>query len=613
MTDNPVSRSSYELSPTQELAVKCTDQAIVVVASAGSGKTEVAASRVERLLTESANETFRILALSYTHKAAQELEGRFRERLGDMHARADTDTIHGFAHGLLRQHGTKIGLPVEPEVLTRNEDRAELLARWLVDEGRDIPNDFASVFRDLDLARSRLSNAPYKDEWNAALLSAGAIDYQSMLERATELLALRSARRQLSRLYAHVIVDEAQNLTRSQYELISALVGPPSSDEPHVPILLVGDDKQSIVSFAGADPALIGRFESEYTATRYELSQNFRSAELIVALADRVAQDLDQVADPNRQTLDYAAKGEVLFQSASDESSEGDLVADWVVGLLDNGLPAEALAPGEPERVLPEEIAVLGRSAASLRGTQHALEARGHSPALASSPEDWLTTVSAKVAFEMIALFSASSHQSTHWQLARLITADEESVRSPESLAETLEESEDPSLCILAGLCRHTEPGSFFDELAELEPPPDAPVEWLSAWEADRSQLVDAWKQFQLRSDAAARTWGNFRLHVSRVQRGDDLDRGVRLLTVHKAQGREYRAVAVVGLNDGQLPDFRASTSEEVTAELRTFYVALSRPARLLLLTRAESRTTRYGPRSSEPSPFLRYLADPHD
>lgn len=334
------------------------------------------------------------------------------------------------SHALLRQYGTKIGLPVEPEVLTRNEDRAELLARWLVGEGRDVPNDLAAVFSDLDLARAKLEDAPYKDEWNAALLSAGAIDYQSMLERATELLALRSARRQLSRLYAHVIVDEAQNLTRSQYELIAALVGPPSSDEPHVPVLLVGDDKQSIVSFAGADPGLIGRFESEYGATRFELTQNFRSAELIVSLADRVAQDLNQAADPNRTSLQYAAKGQVRFRSAPDESSEGHLVADWVVGLLDNGLPAEALAPGEPERILPEEIAVLGRSAAALRGTQHTLESLGQSPALASSPEDWLTTVAAKVAFEMVALFSASSHQSTHWQLARLITTDEESVRS---------------------------------------------------------------------------------------------------------------------------------------------------------------------------------------
>ena len=610
MTNGAVPRLAYELSPNQELAVKCTNRAIVVVASAGSGKTEVAASRVERLLTESAHESFRVLALSYTQKAAQELEGRFRERLGDMHARADTDTIHGFAHALLRQYGTKIGLPVEPEVLTRNEDRAELLARWLVGEGRDVPNDLAAVFSDLDLARAKLEDAPSKDEWNAALLSAGAIDYQSMLERATELLALRSARRQLSRLYAHVIVDEAQNLTRSQYELIAALVGPPSSDEPHVPVLLVGDDKQSIVSFAGADPGLIGRFESEYGATRFELTQNFRSAELIVSLADRVAQDLNRAADPNRTSLQYAAKGQVRFRSAPDESSEGHLVADWVVGLLDNGLPAEALAPGEPERILPEEIAVLGRSAAALRGTQRTLESLGQSPALASSPEAWLTTVAAKVAFEMVALFSASSRQSTHWQLARLITTtspsgSERPSPSPSTRAKTRHSASSPDSVITLNPMTSSQTWRSWSH----QPTPRRSCS-LRGKPTGASWLM-SWQQSQLRSDAAARTWGNFRLHVSHVQRGDDLDRGVRLLTIHKAQGREYRAVAVVGLNDGQLPDFRAETSTEQTAELRTFYVAVSRPTRLLLFTRAESRTTRYGPRSSEPSPFLRYISQP--
>ncbi len=84
---------------------------------------------------------------------------------------------------------------------------------------------------------------------------------------------------------------------------------------------------------------------------------------------------------------------------------------------------------------------------------------------------------------------------------------------------------------------------------------------------------------------------------------------GVRLLTIHKAQGREYRAVAVVGLNDGQLPDFRATSDAEMLSELRTFYVAVTRPSRSLLLTRPRSRQTRYGPRSSDPSPYLTLVA----
>lgn len=88
------------------------------------------------------------------------------------------------------------------------------------------------------------------------------------------------------------------------------------------------------------------------------------------------------------------------------------------------------------------------------------------------------------------------------------------------------------------------------------------------------------------------------------------MDPGVRLLTVHKAQGREFKAVAVVACNKGQFPDFRATSVEEMAAELRTFYVAVTRASRSLLLTRARQRSTRVGQRSTEPSPFLRLVAE---
>ena len=82
----------------------------------------------------------------------------------------------------------------------------------------------------------------------------------------------------------------------------------------------------------------------------------------------------------------------------------------------------------------------------------------------------------------------------------------------------------------------------------------------------------------------------------------------MRLLTVHKAQGREYLAVAVVGLNDGQFPDFRAQSEAAFKDELRTFYVAITRARRVLLLSRSRSRMTRYGSRRTQPSPFLGIL-----
>lgn len=606
MTTQPDRR----LSADQAAAVSCDDDAIVVVASAGSGKTEVAARRVERLLTESQGESFRVLALSYTLKAADELGQRFRERLGELHRRVDTNTVHGFAHSLLRQHGTRIGLPVEPEVLVRDEDRAELLARWLHAEGRAIPNDLVAAFNQLDLARARELGAPLLGEWEAALSSSGALDYASMLVRATELLGLQSAQRQLARLYAHVIVDEAQNLTAAQYTLLTALIGAPAREGGHLAAMVIGDDKQSIVSFAGADPLLISRFATEYGATRFHLRQNFRSASGIVALADRVAEQLGHGRDAEAELVHYAAPGLIEFREAPDEDSEAKLIAEWALQLLDHGLPERALAPGEGSTVRSDDIAVLGRSAASLRATKAALEAAGHAPATSSSPEDWLSTMAGKVIFEMVALFSSSDHQSTHWQLSRLLVTDEDNVRTPDALADALESSSDPTVQMLAGLCSLNGPHDFMAALAEVDLPDDASDDWLAAWDADSRQLIDAWKSFVSQTDAAGQTWGNFRLHVSRMQRGDDLDPGVRLITIHKAQGREYRAVAIVGLNDGQLPDFRATSADEQLAELRTFYVAITRPTRVLLLTRPMSRQTRYGARASDPSPFLAYLRD---
>jgi DNA helicase-2/ATP-dependent DNA helicase PcrA len=599
-------RPEYQLSEEQHAAVLSNDPAIVVVASAGSGKTEVAARRVERLLAESPGESFRVLALSYTLKAADELRERFQERLGELHKRVDTNTVHGFAHSLLRQHGTRVGLPIEPEVLVRDEDRAELLARWLDTEGRPVPDDLMLVLQRLDVARARLTTSPLLDEWAAALDSVGALDYSSMLERATELLELRSASRQLRRLYGHVIIDEAQNLTPAQYGLLTALIGPP--DEAHVPAMVVGDDKQSIVSFAGADPKLVSMFATEYRATRFELRQNFRSAQAIVRVGDAVASQLGQSPANVIRTTTYAAPGQIEVQEAADERAEGSLVAGWIARLLSEGLPSDALAPGESPTVRPDEIAVLARSAAALRHTKAALELVGHKPAMSSSPDDWLATLPGKVAFEIVALRSASSHKSTHWQLSRLLNVDEEEVTTPDRVATALEHHEGPDIRALAPLCSIERPADFISATAKLDPPAEVDGQPLASWEADIRQLVDAWHAFTQQTDHVEQTWANFRLHVFRQQRGDDLAPGVRLLTIHKAQGREYRAVAVVGLNEGQVPDFRATSRDDQIAELRTFYVAVTRASRVLLISRARSRETRYGPRSTAPSPYLSYL-----
>lgn len=588
---------SIVLSSEQRAAVDSEASAIVVSAGAGSGKTEVIAHRIERILADTADEDFRVLAVSYTVKAADELRSRLADRLGGLHRRVDADTIHGFALSILRQFGTRIGLPTEPEVLTRDEDRLEVLEQWITAEGKPPIEDPAATFARIDLARSRCKAAPYLDSWRSALAARGALDYPAILERALELLESPWVGRNLRRTYRHAVVDEAQNLTRAQYLVLCKLAGPPDTD--HLNLLLVGDARQSIVGFAGADPSLIASFERDYNASRFELRTNYRSAARIVLVGASVSKALGNATRDAGENIQYPAVGLVEVKTSPNEEAEGLLIADWASGLLDHGFDPSVIAPGESTSVTPEQIAVLGRSAASMRSTREALSARGIECAQSSTEDEWVTSTPAKVAIDLIAFMSAPEHRSIR---RRLSTAAGVAVDDWSDLSILLTRASDPNVRLLTPTSAASSPEEFISSLASL---PIDDEDWLS----DIKLLIDCWRAFIDDVGASARTFGNLRQFIFRTQRGNDLSPGVRVLTIHKAQGREFRAVALVGCNEGQIPDFRAASAEDREAELRAFYVAVSRASRQLLLTRPAKRRTRYGDRVAEPSSFLAHVS----
>ncbi|MGL4743753.1 MAG: ATP-dependent helicase [Dermatophilaceae bacterium] len=587
------------LSPEQQAAVDSKARALVVVASAGSGKTEVVARRIQRLLLADPEGSGRVLALTYTVKAADELRARLDTRLGALARRVDSETIHGFAHSLLRTHGTRIGLPLEPELLARDEDRVELFRSWLSDHGEAEPEDLKSRLAGFDLARSKGEWAEGLNDWLQALDDNGALDYLALLARATELLAVASARRQIRRLYTSIVVDEAQNLTKAQYDLLIELGS--DQGEVAIPIMLVGDDKQSIVSFAGADPRLIGAFTEAYAAERHELHTNFRSATLLATASSKVAAALGH---PAGEEAAFAATGLIAIEALTTEADEGERVATWVDGLLASGLPQGALGDDENNLLRAEDIAVLSRSAAGLRLVASALAEREIPFALSSTPNEWLTTVAGRIVLEVVSLKAAPDHHSTYWELGRLLGADL-AEESAEAVRDAVLLSDDGLIRAIAGVIDLTDVAELVPFLQGLELPTDLVDAEAANWQSDVLQFSTSWAQFDGLTARSELTWANFKLHCSRAQRGDGLVSGVRLLTVHKSQGREYAAVGIVGLNDGQFPDFRATTESALRDELRTFYVAITRPRRVLLLTRATMRDTRFGPRATQQSRFI--------
>ena len=602
----------HVLTAEQRQIVECTAPTVLVKAAAGTGKTEILARRIESFLNQADNGYAHVMAITYTTRAADELERRLKARIGDLPSRITAQTIHGFVHNMLLYHGTHVGLPVDFQVLSNNEDRVELFQQF---------NDTNSYpdWNLLDLARAQMRYHPHLDPqhfelWRRALSNAGAVDFGEMLAKAYELLQIPAFARLYARVYGLIVVDEAQNLTEQQYQLITALAGSPVDVAgPRIPIMLLGDPKQSIIQFAGADNTLMDRFAKEYNAKEFALNKNFRSAENLATPARNIARELENQSFANDENLTYPAPGRIEVWECPDEKAEGAYIADWVDKLLLEGLPQEALGKDEHCYLTPEDIAVLARSSSALRFANSSLNGRGHETALVYSDKDFMTTSLGRISILLMKRHSPQHKMTAEWGLCRELGIPDLDADKDEAVTSTLRTHllDGNSLGILIPLLDAETPQDFVSALLNNCHLPESgtPCPLLAGWHDDQEFISDTWQEFANSTQKAEWSWARFSLHMDRSMRGRDLGPGVRLLTVHKAQGREFKAVAVLGMNDGQFPDFRATSPKERKAELRTFYVAVTRASRVLLLTRARQRTTRYGLRHTEPSPYLKYLS----
>ena len=459
---------------------------------------------------------------------------------------------------------------------------------------------------------SEMKDYLHLELWRRALSNVGAVDFAEMLAKAYELLKIPAFVSIYESIYGLIIVDEAQNLTEQQYQFLTALAGPPSTDttQPRIPIMLLGDPKQSIIRFAGADNTLMNRFANEFKAKRFVLKQNFRSAKDLASLARRVARKLEKENYEDDQYLEYPAPGYIEKHNFSNEKTEGTYVADWVCRILENGLPGEFLAENESGIVEEKQIAVLARSSSALRPVKEALKKKGLNPAMVHGDKDFMTTDLGRIAILLMRKYSTAHKMTAELGLRRELHSPDLNAADNYGIAEALRTNSDGRyLDILLPLLKADTPQDLVSALNERPLPENgAPDVLLAGWHDDLAFIDDTWREFANTTPVADRSWTSFALHLDRSLRGRDLGPGVRLLTVHKAQGREFKAVAVIGMNDGQFPDFRATSEPQKTAELNTFYVAVTRASRVLLLTRALERQTRYGPRRTEASPYLGYI-----
>lgn len=624
------------LTKEQEKLAQLGEGAFLIVAPPGSGKTEVIAQRIVRLVHSTSNESFKILALSFTKNAASSMRTRVSERLGEHTWRVVCTTYHAFCLDILLHYGHLVGLPAEPTVYDSLEDRLQALAQGLVAEGLLSDSDaidrnaaakaldaIGRLERDLvppDAApTTSLPGLPVSlregyRAYRLALKLNGALDFDSILSRAYDLLCTRPEIAHLYRsTYRYIMIDEAQDTSTVQYELLKALCG-----TDHRNVFMVADPAQSIYAFRGSSSKFVRLFVQQFGAQRYELGVTFRCAEEILRVAQLVLPQAKSAFHTSSSPAP-SAKGSVQYSAFPSEPAEAAGVMDWVQTLTRKGMASSLLATGEERAISPEDIAILARSRNHLRHLTDLLDARGIAYHFSAGESGIFDSDEYRILLYALKLL-ASPHDVA---IARGLISCIESSSLPFSLAPGVGDSLDASvlLPLIAQSASGTSLQSAMSTLAEASTGTlslSTALEQLSDWDpsdgildpnrlelvvGDRALLKDRWVAYRNLAEADGRTWQGMVLQLANAPRPESP--GIRVLTVHAAKGLEFRAVVVVGLNEGSFPDFRNTDQEAIESERRLMYVAITRASRLLFLSRPHQRQTRFGPRIQESSRFL--------
>lgn len=599
--------TAHYLTDEQRKAVSSQDRVFMLLAPAGSGKTRVLTNRIIKIIEDNPRKFFRILAVTYTSKAAEELGERITKAVGDQSWRVEAKTIHSFVLEWLRSHGNLVGVEHNVIVYADDTDRFGILQRYLDTLGEPTLDyqDMEKIFDKFDSYRTKLeppdvlsdfpglpTNTNLREMYDAYLTSlreASGIDLPGILYQFLQLLELDpSFVERLQRIYKHVLVDECQYLTKIQSEILKIMVG----EKLH--LFAVGDERQSINSWAG------GEIENAYylvgtDATKENLSHNFRCAKQILSLANRVA---NHFSNPQNGTItpENTPLGYFDYKAAKNEEDEAQIILAWIQELLNNGLDKGIIIPGETTKIQPNKIGVIGRTQYALEGIHSILKQSEIPFSVLADTNRMLITPEARLLLDLIGIKNNSKNEpairKASEELGNLggfnISTSREVWQSATQLF--------PQIVMIA---RSKDFEQFTTNLEKVSIDN-------KGWGEDIQQISKWWKGYRYTTRPHSRSFQGLMNYIFRAQRTSPTDRGVRLLTAHRAKGLEFRAVAVVGLNQGTFPHYRSLEFPELDVERRAFYVSITRASRTLLLTRPQMRTYRSGEtRVQDPSQFL--------
>ncbi|MDE2481255.1 MAG: DNA helicase PcrA [bacterium] len=610
---------SEPLNAVQSEAVAHTDGPVLIFAGAGSGKTRVLTHRIAYLLNELGVAPDRILAVTFTNKAAGEMKARLERMVGATARDLWVGTFHSMCVRMLRRDGSRIGIAPSFAIIDDTDQRQlikEILDDLDYDERQLTPG---ACLHEISKAKNallwpeqylekqtaflgeRIGNV--YAEYQRRLSESNSLDFDDLIVRTIDLFEKDAAvREKYQKKFQYVLVDEYQDVNLAQYRLVALLGG------KHKNVTVVGDDDQSIYSWRGSDYRMILRFEEDFPGAKvFKLEENYRSTQRILDAANAMVENNRTRA--KKKLFTRRAEGETItVYPAATERDEARYVTEKIKEMVREGaayrdflvlyrtnaqsrvFEEALLADGIPYRVvggvgfyarseIKDVIAYLryimnpsdalafkrivnvprrGIGAQTLASLVQAASKRNVSVGEAIFDGELLREAVPKKLKEL----------ERFAELMRTFQARQESLSVADLLVAVMEDS---------GYVRELQAEETHDARARIE---------------NLQELVGVAREYEANDEEPSLM--GFLANISLISDLDSLDPDasyVTLMTLHGAKGLEFSSVFLTGLEEGVFPHNRALTDmPELEEERRLAYVGVTRAMDRLFLSYAQRR-----------------------
>lgn len=605
---------------SQKMAIEWNDGPVIVLAGPGSGKTAVLTERIKRILLNSQDQSFRVLALTFTNKAAAEMSARILDGNQENDHRLFIGTFHSFCSEVLRNHGTYVGINSNFEIYSSDDDVNDIISdlqlKYNEENGDTIPDNInvgkaIKYFEkhlcisdgDLDVVMPKTAYArEYKwfyHKYIEYMLANNVLDFDMLILMTFRLFKENPGIAKIyARTYKYINIDEFQDTNYGQYMLIKCMCGDKNNN-----LFIVADDDQVIYGWNGASHKRITEFREDYNAELIQLNQNFRCPKEVILAANKlIAHNSSRtVSKKPLESMKVLPEENHVFVNSFDDYIEE---MAFVAGLT------KKIHEENPD----DSICVIARNNRLLKTAFEEAEKVGIECEKSKRKTDFETPY----VLSLYLLLKLANHRNDIKVLKQIIAIFEQALLISINLEEVLTNAELSNQDYMSALSEEIK-GKLgddnFEKSFELELSEGKNfisfIQKAFDWSENRiDQIEDESYKEQAKQEflIEKKIWTDFERHLSYNYDLDEITvatymqefamiskesepakDAVQFLTIHASKGKEFDHVILIGMVNDELPSFQSMKkgidSVEMEEERRNCFVAITRTQKKLYLT----------------------------